>query len=123
MEKKCRSCGNSIEFLGQTLFSRGEFIMPAEIRLCPQCKSVIMVVAEDFLIQGSAVQDGLAPRAGRLMVKKHGGLIEIMCPKCEANMFFVQHSDVSFGDVYVLTESWICECGTTLETAHDPDPA
>jgi len=34
-------------------------------------------------------------------------------------MFFVQHSDVSLGDVDVLAESWICECGTTLEIAKD----
>jgi ribosomal protein S27AE len=45
----------------------------------------------------------------------------IECPRCGVSMFFVQHSDISFGDVDDLAESWICECGTTLEIAEDSE--
>jgi len=123
MEKKCRTCGGSTRFLGQTLFSRGGLIMPAEIRLCPRCESVSIFVIDKFGVQGSAVEDEPASCAKRLRIEKHGELLEVMCPRCEASMFFVQHSEVSFGDVNILAESWICECGTTLEIAKDPEVA
>jgi len=123
MKEKCGACGASTRFLDQTLFSRGGLIMPAEIRLCPQCESTSISVIDKFGVQGSAVEDGPAFFAKRLRIEKHGELLEVMCPRCEASMFFVQHSNVSFGEADILAESWICECGTTLETAKDPDIA
>jgi len=119
MEKKCRSCGASTEFRDHTLFSWGELIMPAEIRLCPRCKSAGVFVVDHLVDHGPAAVDRPAFCASRLRIEKHGELHEVMCPRCGASMFFVQHSDVSFGDVSVLAESWICECGTTLERADD----
>ena len=119
MEKKCRSCGASTEFRGHTLFSRGELIMPAEGRLCPKCESVSIVVVDHLANHGPTAADEPASYASRLRVERHDGLIEVMCPRCGASMFFVQHSDISFGDTDVLAESWICECGTTLERADD----
>ena len=97
--------------------------MPAEVRLCPQCETANIFVIDKSGIQGSAVEDGAAFCAKRLRIEKHGGLLEVMCPRCDASMFFVQHSEVSFGDVNILAESWICECGTTLEIAKDPEVA
>ena len=123
MEKKCRSCGASTEFLGGTLFSLGGLILPSETRFCPRCKLANIFVIEDLGVDGEPSPDLPAFCAKRLRVEKHGGLLEVMCPRCEANMFFVQHSEVSFGDVNVIAESWICECGTTLETAKDSEIA
>ena len=122
MGKKCRLCGASMEFRGHTLFSRGELIVPAEVRLCPKCESVGIVVVDHHTNHGSTAADEPASCASRLRVERHDGLIEVMCPRCTASMFFVQHSDVSFGDDDFLAESWICECGTTLETAQQSPP-
>jgi ribosomal protein S27AE len=118
-EKKCRSCRASTEFRGHTLFSRGGFIMPAEIRLCPRCESAGVFVVDHIVNHRPLAVDEPAFNARRLRVERHDGLLEVMCPKCGASMFFVQHSNVSFGNVDVLAESWICECGTTLEIAKD----
>jgi len=123
MKEKCGACGASTRFLDQTLFSRGGLIMPAKIRLCPQCESISIFVTDHHVNHGPASADGPAFCAKRLRVEKHGELLEVMCPRCGASMFFVQHSNVSFGDADILAESWICECGTTLETAKDPDIA
>ena len=127
MEKKCRSCGASTEFRDHTLFSRSGLIMPAEVRLCPKCESVSIVVVDHLANHGPTAADEPASYASRLRVERHEGLLEVMCPKCGASMFFVQHSHVSFRDLDVHAESWICECGTTLEIAKDseidPNPA
>lgn len=117
MEKKCRSCGASTEFRDHTLFSWGELIMPSETRFCPRCELVNIFVIEDLGDDGAPAPDLPAFCAKRLRVEKHEEFIEVMCPRCEASMFFVQHSHVSFGDDDILAESWICECGTTLEFA------
>jgi ribosomal protein S27AE len=119
MEKKCRSCGASTELRGHTLFSRGGLIMPAEVQLCPKCESVSIVVVDHLANHQPTAADEPASYTSRLRVERHDGLIEVMCPRCGASMFFVQHSHVSFGDDDVLAESWICECGTTLERADD----
>jgi len=119
MEKKCRSCGASTEFRCHTLFSRGELIMPAEVRLCTKCESVNIVVVDHLANHGPTAADEPASYASRLVVEKHVEFLEVMCPRCGASMFFVQHSDVSIGDVEIIAESWICECGTTLERADD----
>ena len=121
MEKKCKSCGASTEFLDRTLFSRGGLIIPAEIRLCPRCKSTGIFVVDHPVDHGPPAADEPAFCTSRLRIERHGELLEVICPRCGASMFFVQHSDVSFGDVDVLAESWICECGTTLEIAEDSE--
>jgi len=117
MEKKCRSCGAGTEFRGHTPFSRGERIIPAEARLCPRCESVRIFIIGNPVNHEAAHAHEQALFDQRLEVQRHDGLIEVMCPRCRASMFFVQHSDVIFGNVDVLAESWICECGTTLEIA------
>jgi len=78
---------------------------------------VNIFVIEDLGDDGAPAPDLPAFCAKRLRVEKHEEFIEVMCPRCEASMFFVQHSHVSFGDDDILAESWICECGTTLEFA------
>jgi len=119
MEKKCKSCGASTEFLDRTLFSRGGLVMPAEARFCPRCELVSIFVIEHLVNNGAPAADLPAFCARRLRIEKHGELLEVMCPRCEASMFFVQHSEVSFRGADILAESWICECGATLETARD----
>ena len=121
MEKKCKSCGASTEFLDRTLFSRGGLVMPAEARFCPRCELVSIFVIEHLVNNGAPAADLPAFCARRLRIEKHGELLEVMCPRCEASMFFVQHSEVGFRGADILAESWICECGMTLETAKDPD--
>jgi ribosomal protein S27AE len=97
--------------------------MPAEARLCPRCELVSIFVIEHAVDNEAPATDLTAFCTKRLSVERHEGLVEVMCPRCGESMFFVQHSDISFGDVGVLAESWICECGTTLETAMGPDGA
>lgn len=97
--------------------------MPAEARLCPRCELVSIFVIEDLGDDRAPAADLQAFCAKRLRVEKHEEFIEVMCPKCEASMFFVQHLDVSFRGADILAESWVCECGTTLEVAKDPDIA
>lgn len=121
--KECRACGASTRFLDQTLFSRGGPVIPAEIRVCPHCGSVSVYVIDHLVNHGPEAADEPLSCAKRLRVERHGDILDVMCPRCEASMFYVQHSDVSCGDVNILAESWICECGTTLETAMDPDIA
>jgi len=123
MEKKCRSCGASTEFRDRALFGLDGVIMPAEARLCPQCDLVSIFVIEDIGDDGSPSADLPAFCANHLSVEKHGGFLEVRCPRCGASMFFVQHSNVRIGGVDILAESWICECGATLEMAKDPDIA
>jgi len=123
MEKKCRECGASTGFLGSTLFSRGGPVVPAETRLCPRCELVSIFVIEHSVDNETPAADLPALRTKLLDVERRGALVEVMCPRCGASMFFVQHSNVSFGEADILAESWICECGTTLETAMDPDIA
>jgi len=97
--------------------------MPAEIRLCPRCEAVSTFVIEDFSDGERQDADLPAFSAKRLRVEKHGGLIDVMCPRCDASMCFVQHMDVSFKGADILAESWVCECGTALEIAKNPDMA
>ena len=123
MEKKCGSCGATTEFLDRTLFSRGGLVMPAEIRLCPRCELVSIFVIDHLVDHGPPTAGLPASCAKHLRVERHGELLEVMCPRCGGSMFFVQHTDVSFGDVCILAESWICECGTTLETAENSEIA
>ena len=123
MEKKCRSCGAGTEFRDRALLSLDGVIMFAEARLCPRCELVSIFVIEDLGDDRAPDADLQAFCAKRLRVKKHEEFIEVMCPKCEASMFFVQHLDVSFRGADILAESWVCECGTTLEVAKDPDIA
>jgi len=123
MEKKCRSCGASTELRDRALFSFDGVIMPAEARLCPQCEVVSIFVVEDLGDDGAPAADLPAFCARRLKIEKHGGLIEVICPRCDASMCFVQHLHASFRGADILAESWACECGTALEIAKDPDMA
>lgn len=118
MEKKCRECGASTGVLGSTLFSGGS-VMPAETRFCPRCDLVSIFVIEHSVDNEAPAADLPVFRTKHLGVERSGGLVEVMCPRCGASMFFVQHSEVSFRGANILAESWICECGATLETARD----
>jgi len=97
--------------------------MPGETRLCPRCELVSVFVIEDIGDDGSPSADLPAFCANHLSVEKHGEFLEVRCPRCGASMFFVQHSNVRIGGVDILAESWICECGATVEMAKDPDIA
>ena len=119
MEKKCRECGASTGFLGSTLFSRGGPVMPAETRFCQRCELVSIFVIEHSVDNEAPAADLPAFRTKYLGVERHGGLVEVVCPRCGESMFYVQHSEVSFRGADILAESWICECGATLETASD----
>jgi len=104
-EKRCGPCRANTRFLDHTLFGRRGFVIPAEIWRCPQCDSVSISVVDDSVVQGPAFENGLAFRAKRMRVEKHRDILEVMCPRCGASMFPVQHSDVNFGGADILAES------------------
>jgi len=115
MEKKCGTCGMSMELLCYTMANHNGLLMPAEILLCPSCESIRAYVANPNLNDRITTLEDLASNAGHLNFEENRGTVEVMCPRCGASMFFVQHANVGFGDVDPAAESWICECGTTVQ--------
>ena len=105
----------SLELLCYTMANHNGLPMPAEILLCPRCESIRIYVVDPNLNDRITIDEDLALNAGHEGFEENRNIVEVMCPRCGASMFFVQHANVGFGDVDPAAESWICECGTTVQ--------
>jgi len=105
----------SLELLRYTRANHNGLLMPAEILLCPRCESIRIYVVDPNLNDRITIDEDLAFNAGHPSSEKNRNTVEVICPRCGASMFFAQHVNVGFGDVDPAAESWVCECGTTVQ--------